>query len=69
MDETALEELEDEIMAEAARLDTLQVLDRGDLPPPRETGTPPGEQGVRARAVALLEQDAYGGVLHDGADT
>ena len=66
VDETALEDLEADVRSEAARLDVLERLERGVA----ETRTPEPMAavgpGIKARARALLADDAYGDIWEDG---
>lgn len=61
-DEGALQRIEDEVRAEAARLDVLNALEAGDLtvlhrPAPHSAGD------VREKARRLLDEDAFGDLL------
>lgn len=64
MDAEALQAIEDEARAEAARLEFLQQLDAGHVPTLHrpEPGTVPD---VRQRAQSLADESAFGDLLND----
>lgn len=61
-DEDALQRIEDEVLAEAARLDILTALQAGDLTVLHRPA-PPSAGDVREQARRLLEEDTFGDLL------
>jgi hypothetical protein len=68
IDEDAIDKLADEITGEAARLDVLEVLEQGNLPPPDEVPYAASREDLEGRARALLAEDLYHGLISEGAD-